>query len=148
MSEFRPEQPEQNLRALLVREQRFVFVAALDVLLAERDRYREALEAAQLGLKTVTENGEGYRGMWWDGKRCAEHARFSLEHSAALAAGRDPAPPAASDLDAEGVLWVAAVDRVPIQERIEWVARMKQQVAEINAARFAAPVQETPKVEQ
>lgn len=38
-------------------------------------------------------------------------------------------------LDSEAVLWVAALDRVPIRERVEWVAVMKRQVDEINAER-------------
>lgn len=40
-----------------------------------------------------------------------------------------------SPLDAEGVLWVAALDRVPIEERIAWVKKMLKQVEEINAGR-------------
>jgi hypothetical protein len=35
-------------------------------------------------------------------------------------------------LDAEAVLWVAAIDRVPIEERVEWVKKM---LAQINAVR-------------
>lgn len=38
-------------------------------------------------------------------------------------------------LDIEGALWVAALDRVPIEERIEWVAKIMARVDEINAAR-------------
>ena len=38
-------------------------------------------------------------------------------------------------LDTEGVLWVAAIDRVPIEDRIEWVRVMKGRIAAINAER-------------
>jgi hypothetical protein len=38
-------------------------------------------------------------------------------------------------LDTAGILWLAAIDRVPILERIEWVAMMEKRVAEINARR-------------
>lgn len=38
-------------------------------------------------------------------------------------------------LDAEGVLWVAAIDRVPIEERVEWVKTLLARVEEINAKR-------------
>ena len=41
-------------------------------------------------------------------------------------------------LDAEGVLWLAALDRVPIEERIEWVASMMRAVERINAERLRA----------
>jgi hypothetical protein len=43
-------------------------------------------------------------------------------------------------LDTEAVLWVAALDRVPIEERIEWVAEMKRRVGEINAERTTVAV--------
>lgn len=39
------------------------------------------------------------------------------------------------DLNAEGVLWVAAIDRVPIEERVEWVRGMVARVGQINARR-------------
>ena len=35
----------------------------------------------------------------------------------------------------EGALWVAAIDRVPIEDRTEWVATMMKRVAEIDAGR-------------
>ena len=38
-------------------------------------------------------------------------------------------------LDTAGVLWVAAIDLLPIKERIAWVAKVEKQVAEINAYR-------------
>lgn len=38
-------------------------------------------------------------------------------------------------LDIAGVLWVAALDRVPIEERVAWVKAMQERVAEINAKR-------------
>jgi hypothetical protein len=44
-----------------------------------------------------------------------------------------------SDLDAEGVLWVAALDRVPIEERVEWVKEMVVRVEQINAMRRSEP---------
>ena len=40
-------------------------------------------------------------------------------------------------LDTAGILWVAALDRVPVRERVEWVAEMERRVAEINAMRAA-----------
>lgn len=39
------------------------------------------------------------------------------------------------ELDTEGVLWVAAIDRVPIAERIAWVKEMLARVEQINAMR-------------
>lgn len=50
----------------------------------------------------------------------------------------DPATDA-RHLNAEAVLWVAALDRVPIEERIEWVAAMHARIAQINAQRTEAP---------
>lgn len=38
-------------------------------------------------------------------------------------------------LDTAGILWVAALDRVPIRERVAWVSLMQERVAEINALR-------------
>jgi hypothetical protein len=38
-------------------------------------------------------------------------------------------------LDNAGILWVAALDRVPIEERIEWVETVLARVDEINAQR-------------
>lgn len=38
-------------------------------------------------------------------------------------------------LDTEGVLWVAALDRVPIEERVEWVKTLAARVEEINSER-------------
>lgn len=38
-------------------------------------------------------------------------------------------------LDTKAILWVAAMDRVPIEERVEWVKKMAARVAEINAVR-------------
>lgn len=38
-------------------------------------------------------------------------------------------------LDTAGILWVAALDRVPIEERVAWVEAMQERVAEINAKR-------------
>lgn len=43
--------------------------------------------------------------------------------------------PATEPLDVAGILWVAAIDLLPISERIAWVKRMEQRVADINAAR-------------
>jgi hypothetical protein len=45
------------------------------------------------------------------------------------------APTGLSPLDTRGVLWVAAIDRLPISERTEWVERMFQQVENLNAER-------------
>lgn len=41
-------------------------------------------------------------------------------------------------LDAEGVLWVAALDRVPIEDRIGWVKEMLNRVEQINTLRREA----------
>lgn len=41
-------------------------------------------------------------------------------------------------LDTEGVLWVAALDLVPIGSRIEWVAKMVDLVEQINEVRANA----------
>jgi len=38
-------------------------------------------------------------------------------------------------LDDEGVLWVAAIDRVPIEDQIEWVKEMLGRVEHINEMR-------------
>lgn len=43
--------------------------------------------------------------------------------------------PGLKPLDTAGVLWVAAIDRVPIAERIEWVKKIEAQVESINAER-------------
>lgn len=40
-----------------------------------------------------------------------------------------------SPLTTQGVLWVAALDRIPIEERVEWVAKMTERVEQINTAR-------------
>jgi hypothetical protein len=40
-----------------------------------------------------------------------------------------------ADEDLLEALWVAALDRVPIEERIEWVKSMTARVAAINAKR-------------
>lgn len=50
----------------------------------------------------------------------------------------DPKGASLAPLDTAGVLWVAALDRVPIEERVAWVKAMEQRVAEINAKRAAA----------
>lgn len=42
-----------------------------------------------------------------------------------------PLPP----LDDEGVLWMAAIDHVPIEDRIEWVMKMKTLVRQVNEMR-------------
>lgn len=47
------------------------------------------------------------------------------------AALREALPP----LDTDGVLWVAAIDRVPIEERVAWVKDMAERVAQINTKR-------------
>lgn len=41
-------------------------------------------------------------------------------------------------LDTEAILWVAALDRLPIEERIEWVATMLKRIDAIDAARAEA----------
>lgn len=65
-----------------------------------------------------------------------EWHRLDVRVQAALAAAaaRDGLPP----LDTAAVLWLAAIDRnVPMEERIEWVDRMKLLVAKINTERAA-----------
>lgn len=60
--------------------------------------------------------------------------------------GRTPIPQTRQEFDdayyeahkpltTQGVLWVAAIDRVPVDERIEWVAAMTERVEQINAKR-------------
>ena len=44
---------------------------------------------------------------------------------------RLPTPKGLPPLDVEGALWVAAINRVPIEERIEWVAAMVARVDEV-----------------
>jgi hypothetical protein len=58
----------------------------------------------------------------------------AMAHEAEL----DGPPKHASPLDTAGVLWVAALDRVPIEERVQWVKTMQKRVAEINAKRAAS----------
>lgn len=48
-------------------------------------------------------------------------------------------------LDVRGVLWVAAIDRVPIEERIEWVEKLASQVEHINAVRLAGSAPSEPR---
>jgi hypothetical protein len=40
-------------------------------------------------------------------------------------------------LDTEGILWVAAIDLLPIEKRIEWVKTMTERVAYLNTMRGA-----------
>lgn len=50
--------------------------------------------------------------------------------------------PALPPLDAEGVLWVAAIELVPIEGRIEWVKTTLGRVNEINQARASYVIPE------
>jgi len=92
----------------------------VEKLAATLTRYRNALEQIADGDVPTTYGGGVFA--------CRGLARTALDGP-----NEDARPP----LDAEGVLWVAALDRVPIEERVEWVKTMAARVAEINAARKA-----------
>lgn len=71
----------------------------------------------------------------------------SGQQGAISAAGRDTTPPEAAPalapLDVTAILWVAALDRVSIEERVEWVQAMEARVREINATRAVVPAEGT-----
>lgn len=63
---------------------------------------------------------------------CRPYEERATEDAAAV-------PPERAPLDAEGVLWVAALDRVPAEDRVEWVKEMVVRVEQINAVHAAVP---------
>jgi hypothetical protein len=63
--------------------------------------------------------------------RYAGRENFAFEHQAEQAATEAMKAP----LDTAGILWVAALDRVPARERVAWVSEMESRVAEVNAMR-------------
>lgn len=123
--------PEDTIRKALERAERNLTLtrlnfdagpalAALESLVAERD-------AALAEVDTLRYTVAEYAG--YGQKITAERAALVAECDRL----REAAP-----LDIEAVLWVAALDRVPIEERIEWVTTLKRRVEQINEQRAAS----------
>jgi hypothetical protein len=93
--------------------------------------YRDASTADEEGL-LISVDPAAMRELWVKVDEAAEAFSVALR---ALEPKDAPAAKGLLPLDMAGVLWVAAIDRVPIEDRVEWVRTMEARVAEINAAR-------------
>lgn len=89
------------------------------------ERVRATLAAALVGEQAAESDRNEWGGFDYGGPVVARSSESDDT--------REGLPP----LDTEGVLWVAALDRVPIEERIEWVRKQTEHVARINQERAA-----------